>query len=85
MKNYLCAYINHTQDDWVDNLPMAEFAVSNHINASIEVMPFFVDYGFHPRTGIEPLGMYKGKQKVKFLAADKIVKMQAKIMTFLQD
>ena len=40
MKNYFWAYINYTQDDWVDNLPMAEFAASNHINASTKVMLF---------------------------------------------
>ena len=85
IKNYLYAYINHTQDDWVDNLPMAEFAASNYINASIRVTPFFADYDFHPQTGIKLLGMYKGKQKAKLLAADKIIKKQAKIITFLQD
>ena len=85
MKNYLCAYINHTQDDWVDNLPMAEFAVSNHINTSMGVTPFFADYGIHPQIGIELPGMYEGEQKAKLLAADKIVKKQAKMMIFLQD
>ena len=85
MKNYFCAYINHTQDDWVDNLLIAEFAASNYVNASTEIMPFFADYGFYPQIGIEPPGTYKSKQKAKLLAADKIVKKQAKIMTFLQD
>ena len=82
MKNYLCAYINHTQDDWVDNLLMAEFTANNHLNASMGVMPFFADYNFHLLTGIEPPSTYKGKQKAEFLAADKIVKKQAKMMTF---
>ena len=30
-------------------------------------------------------GIYKGEQKVKLLATDKIIKKQAKMMTFLQD
>lgn len=47
------------QDDWVDALPMAEFAASNHINAATEVTPFFADYGYHPRTDIEPPGTYE--------------------------
>ena len=47
MKNYFWAYINHMQDDWVDNLPMAEFAANNHVNASTGVTQFFADYGFY--------------------------------------
>lgn len=30
MKNYLRAYVRYAQDDWVDFLPDAEFAVNNH-------------------------------------------------------
>ena len=64
---------------------MAEFAASNHVNASTEVTPFVVDYGFHSQTDMEPLSTYDGEQKAELLAADKIVKKQAKIMTFLLD
>ena len=85
IKNYLYEYINHTEDNWVDNLPMAEFAASNYVNLSMGVMPFFADYGFHPRTNIEPLDTYEGKQKAELLATDKIVKRQAKMMIFLED
>ena len=55
MKNYLRAYVNHLQDDWVDNLPMAEFLANNHVNESTGMTPFFADNGFHPRTSVEPL------------------------------
>ena len=64
---------------------MAEFAKSNHVNALIKMTSFFADYGFYPQTGMEPLSIYKGEQKAKFLAADKIVKRQTKMMTFLQN
>ena len=47
MKNYLQAYINHTQDIWVDNLPMAEFAANNHVNMLTRVTLFFADYDFY--------------------------------------
>ena len=85
MKNYFQAYINYTQDDWVDNLLMAELATSNHVNMSMGIMPFFAYYDFYPQTGMELPSIYKGEQKAKLLAADKIVKKQAKMMTFLQD
>lgn len=82
MKNYLRAYINYTQDNWVDHLPMAEFVASNHVNASTGVTPFFADYGFHPRTGIEPPQTYEGERRAELLAADKIVRRQEKMMNF---
>ena len=85
MKIYFWVYINHTQDDWVNDLLMAKFAASNHINASMGLTLFFADYGFHPQTGIEPLGTYKSEQKAKFLAADEIIRRQAKMIIFLQD
>ena len=62
------------QDDWVDNLSMAEFAASNHINMSTKMTPFFADYGFYLQTGMESPGTYKGKHKAKLLATNKIVK-----------
>ena len=64
---------------------MAEFAVSDHVNASTGVTPFFADHGFHPRISIEPPRTYDGERKAKLLAANHIVKRQDKMMKFLQD
>ena len=36
LENYLCAYINYLQDDWVSLLPTAEFAYNNSFNATIK-------------------------------------------------
>ena len=85
MKNYLCAYIAYTQDDWVDHLPIAKFAVSNHVNTSMGMTPFFADHGFHPCIDIEPLGTYKEEQKAKLLAANTIICRQKEMIAFLQD
>ena len=87
MKNYLQAYIAYTQDDWVDHLPMAKFAASNHVNASIGMILFFADHGFHPCTGIEPSRTFKNEseQNAKLLAVNKIVAQQEEMMSFLQD
>ena len=73
IKNYLCAYIAYTQDNWVDHLSMAEFAASNHVNASTGMKLFFANHRFHPRTGIELSGTYEGEQQAELLAADKII------------
>ncbi|ETE59080.1 Ty3b-i, partial [Ophiophagus hannah] len=37
------------QDNWVEVLPVAEFAYNNAQHASTRVSPFFANYGFHPR------------------------------------
>jgi len=54
MEQYLRAYINHHQDDWVDWLPGAEFAANNHSSETTKMTPFMANYGFNPVTGLEP-------------------------------
>ena len=51
------------QDDWVDNLPMVEFAASNHINTSTGVTLFFADYSFHSQTNMKSFDIYKKNKK----------------------
>ena len=87
MKNYLQAYISHTQDNWVDHLLMAKFAANNHVNESTKVTPFFADNSFHPRTGIEPPGTndLSVDRKAELLSVDQIVAGQEKMTLFLQD
>ena len=86
MKNYLRAYVSHTQNDWVDHLPMAEFLANNHVNESIGMTSFFADNGFHPRTGVEPPQAYQDLgQRAELMAADKIVANQEQTLSYLQD
>jgi hypothetical protein len=47
--------MNEQQDDWVECLPMAEFAYNNHVHASAKHTPFFADTGCHPCMGFEPV------------------------------
>ncbi|KAI0990978.1 hypothetical protein K3495_g17209, partial [Podosphaera aphanis] len=51
---YLRAFMNFHQDDWVDWIPMAEFAANNVVSETTGVSPFFANYGFNPRLGTEP-------------------------------
>ena len=86
MKNYLRAYVSHTQDDWVDHLPMAEFSANNHINESTGMTPFFADNGFHPCTGVEPPQAYQeAGQRAELLAADRIIANQKETVSYLYD
>ena len=49
LEQYLRSYINYQQDDWVQWLPMAEFAYNNAVHASTGVTPFFAMMGRHLR------------------------------------
>jgi hypothetical protein len=41
--------VNYDQSDWVDRLPMAEFAVNSAVNESTGFAPFELTYGAMPR------------------------------------
>ena len=47
MEMYLQMFCSHCQDNWVDLLPMVEFAYNNHHHPLINTMPFFTNYGYH--------------------------------------
>ena len=49
LETYLRFYVTYMQDDWIQYLPIAEFARNNTIHSSIKVTPFFANYGYHPR------------------------------------
>ena len=54
MEQYLRAFVNYLQDDWLDWLPLAEFVGNNTESETTKVTPFFANKGFHPRMGFEP-------------------------------
>jgi hypothetical protein len=48
MEQYLRAFCNYEQDNWVELLPLAEFAYNNAIQASTRMTPFWANYDYHP-------------------------------------
>jgi Integrase zinc binding domain/Integrase core domain len=54
LETFLRQFVNWNQDDWVYWLPLAEFAGNNAVSSTTGVSPFFANYGFHPRMGVEP-------------------------------
>ena len=52
LEQYLRCSLSYQQDNWVDLLPLAEFAYNNSLHASTGVTPFFANYGLHPRFNI---------------------------------
>jgi hypothetical protein len=55
LEQHLRAYISYMQDDWSDWLPLAEFAANSMFSETTGLSPFFANYGFHPRLGVEPI------------------------------
>ena len=48
LENYLRHYCSYQQDDWVDYLPLAEFAYNDAAHEGSRVSPFYANYGYHP-------------------------------------
>jgi len=49
LEQYLRIFCDHQQGNWLDILPLAEFAYNNAKHTSIRMSPFFANYGLHPR------------------------------------
>lgn len=54
LEQYLRAFVNFHQDDWMEWLPLAEFASNNLVSETTGCSPFFANYGFNPHLGTEP-------------------------------
>jgi hypothetical protein len=70
MEQYLRAFINYEQDNWVSLLPLAEFAYNNSVHASTKRTPFEANYGYHPRMQFRPP---KPSTVLKALSADRFI------------
>ena len=55
IETFLQIFINHCQDDWVEWIPIVEFAYNNHVHSSTLHTPFQLDSGQHLCMGTEPL------------------------------
>ena len=88
MEQYLRAFVSHFQDDWVKWLPGAEFAVNNNISESTGVTPFFANYGYHPRMGLEPpepLTITSQRQRLQIEGADEFANHMEEIQQLLKE
>ena len=48
MEQYLRHYINFKQNNWIDLLPLAQFAYNNYQHSTTRTSPFYANYGKHP-------------------------------------
>lgn len=88
LEAYLRGFMNFAQNDWVDWLPLAEFASNNATSETTGVSPFFANYGFNPRLGFEPRSPCSPdktpQQKKEFLKASSIADRFDRILTQLK-
>src|ERR1700724_2672312 len=66
IEQYLRMFVSHRQNDWPEWIACAEFAYNNKIHTSTQVSPFFANYGYHPRMGIEPRRAGKSEPAKEF-------------------
>jgi len=48
MEQYLQAFCNYEQDNWVELLPLAEFAYNNSVHHSTQMTQFWANNHYHP-------------------------------------
>jgi len=57
LEQYLRVYINYQQDNWVNLLPLLNFAYNNTSHSATMVTPFFANKGFNPKLEV-PLNLW---------------------------
>ena len=92
VEQYLRAFVNYMQDDWVDWCPMAEFALNDHPSETTQVSPFYAETGRNPRSTavdftkpreIQALG--PAKARVDARTAEEFAKRMEGLRQWLRD
>ena len=73
LEQYLRMYVNYQQDNWVELLPMAEFAYNNSHHSSLGASPFYALMGLDPA-----FDTYSGEAPINTPAAtERVLALQA--------
>jgi len=54
MEQYLRAFCNYEQDNWVELFPLAKFAYNNSLHHPTCMTPFWANYHYHPSIQFKP-------------------------------
>ena len=81
MKQFLRAFVNFEQNDWIELLPMTEFAYNNSKHASTDFSPFEIMLEYSPRMSFEKTWNKKAKSK----SAKKHAEHLAELLRILKD
>ena len=58
--------MSQRQTDWPEWITCAEFAYNNKVHSATKASPFYANYGWHPRMGIEPQRAGKSEPAKEF-------------------
>lgn len=86
VEQYLRFYLNYQQDNWVELLPLAQFAYNSARTSTTEKSPFFANYGYEPQAYHEQLAGPEAPKATK--TAHDIKTIQREIqqqLLFIQD
>jgi hypothetical protein len=82
MEQYLRIFTSHQQDDWVQWLPLAEFAANNGTSETTKCCAFFAVTGVDPRMSFEE--MAEESRDLTVTDADQVQSMMQQIHEHLQ-
>src|SRR6202453_3952341 len=74
---FLRIFINHRQSDWFNWISIAEFSYNNKVHSSTKFLPFYLNSGFNPQMGIEPIRDIKHETAADFTSRMKSVQEEA--------
>ena len=83
MEQYLRVFVNHQQDDWVQCLPLAEFAANNGVSKSTKCTPFFAVQGVDPRMSFA--GVPTQERDQRCVNADQVQATMQQVNEHLQE
>jgi hypothetical protein len=66
LEQYLRAHVNHLREDWINWLPMAEFAMNNHKSETMGVTPFYATSGQY--VGFQLVNSWVWKRRISLQA-----------------
>ncbi|TPX16414.1 uncharacterized protein E0L32_012424 [Thyridium curvatum] len=82
LEAYLRNYVNYDQDNWVELLPLAQFAYNSAPTETTKVSPFFANYGRNPEAYRQPRDKVNADSAI--LKAEHLKKLHASLKTELE-
>ena len=68
LEQYLRCYVNQQQNNWVELLPMAQFAYNSAKNETTGMTPFYANYGYEPTAYRQPRKKIANAEEALMLA-----------------
>ena len=77
LEQYLRIFSNHPQDNWVEILPMAQFAYNSSQSSTTGRTPFYANYGYEPTAYRETAPTADGSHGINEKATQKVEELRS--------